>query len=413
MLRLVPPAGTPLKMIQVFRALNSVLRRGRGTEDGLAALGRRLGVQHVFGICSGRAALWLIFESLRRLRPERSVVALPAYTCFSVPAAAVRAGLKIVPVDMDPETLDFDFSELEALPEEQLLCIVTSNLFGLVNDVPRIREIARTKGAFVVDDAAQALGATRNGIFAGTDEDVGLYSLGRGKATGIVQGGVIVTNSEEIAAVIEGEVKKLSSPSSVDEFSLLVQLLSSSILLNPRLYWIPDSLPFLKLGSTEFDPTFSTTALPRLSLALLAQLIEGLNRMNQIRRNNAKVLTEALVGNSYFSSPKPAMNSEPTYIRFPVLAKDGATRLRILSLLRRAGIGASVFYPSAICDIPGIQQQMASGDFHRAHAEDLSQRLLTLPTHPYVRPSDLECIRALLTSVQTEKEMAAVSVPCT
>ena len=57
-----------------------------------------------------------------------------------------------------------------------------------------------------------------------------------------------------------------------------------------------------------------------------------------------------------------------------------------------AGIGASPFYPSAICDLPGIGKHMKSGSAHFSKAEDLSRRLLTVPTHPYVRRRDLETV---------------------
>ena len=142
-------------------------------------------------------------------------MAIPAYTCFSVAAAVVRTGLKIYPVEIDPHTLDFDFSQLDAVPGEKLLCIIPSNLFGLLNDLPRIRQAAQAKDAFVLDDAAQALGATRNGQFAGTEGDVGLYSLGRGKAVTTIEGGLIVTNSEEIARLVEKEAKDLDSQSRI------------------------------------------------------------------------------------------------------------------------------------------------------------------------------------------------------
>jgi dTDP-4-amino-4,6-dideoxygalactose transaminase len=325
-------------------------------------------------------------------------VALPAYTCFSVAASIVHAGLKLYPVDVDPTTLDFDFSKLEALPLDHVLCIITSNLFGLANDVERIQKVALAKGAFVVDDAAQGLGASRNGHFAGTVADVAMYSLGRGKATGIVQGGLIATNSEEISRSIQREVENLPAPSLPDMCWLLVQLLSGGILLHPCLYWIPNSLPFLKLGKTEFDPNFSITTMPELSKYLLLELLDELEQLNHVRRKNAAVLTEALVGNNNFSMPRPAPDSQPTYIRFPVLARTETIRSLTLAILHRAGIGASAFYPSAICDIPGIEQHMTPHDFHRPTAEDLSRRLLTLPTHSYVRPADLDLIATLLTN---------------
>src|SRR5262249_48475493 len=152
------------------------------------------------------AALYLALRSLSRLRPERDIVAIPAYTCFSVPASIVRAGLKIFPVDVDPKTLDFNGASLAAVPRNRLLCLVPCNLFGFPNDWSAVREVADRTGAFVVDDAAQGLGSTRDSQRAGRRGDIGIYSLGRGKSMGSVGGGLLVTDSDEIAATAQKEM---------------------------------------------------------------------------------------------------------------------------------------------------------------------------------------------------------------
>jgi len=402
MLRFVPPAGAPLRMSQILRALQMVFSSDGSIEECLSLFAARLQVRYVFGVSSGRAALWLILKGLRRLRPGRCVVAVPAYTCFSVPASIVRAGLKIHPVEINPETLDFDFSQLDVVPSERLLCILTSNLFGLVNDVPRIQQIAHAKGAFLVDDAAQSLGASRDGYFSGTLGDVGLYSLGRGKVLAAIEGGIIVTNSDEVARAIRAEAKNLPASSFAHTAWLLMQMLIYSALLNPRLYWIPNSLPFLKLGITEFDPAFPTARLATLAQALLPQLMDRLLEINRIRRENAALLARVLAGSPHFTMPRPASDCQPTYIRFPLIAKHQATRHRVLICLRAAGIGATPFYPSAICDIAGIEPYMIPADFHRTQAESLSQRLLTLPTHPFLRQQDLDRIAEILASLSRD-----------
>jgi dTDP-4-amino-4,6-dideoxygalactose transaminase len=393
----VPPAGTPLEITQILRALKMAYSSPGNTKDCLASFAEQLQVAHVFATSSGRVALWLILRSLHRLRPNRCVVAVPAYTCFSVPASIVRAGLKLCPVEIDPETLDFDFSQLEVLREEKLLCILTTNLFGLMNNVSRIQQIARSKGAFLVDDAAQALGSSQNGHFSGTLGDVGLYSLGRGKALAAVEGGLVVTNSHEIALAIQTELETLPAPSLTHAAWLFLRMLANSVFLNPRLYWIPNSLPFLKLGITEFDPSFSANRLSRLSCALLPRLLDKLQQVNQIRRRNAHVITQALEGCSLFTVPRPLVDCQPTYTRFPLIAKDEVTKRRVLARLQEGGIGASPFYPTAICDIPEIGSYMVPGDFHRPRAEALSRRLLTLPTHPFVQQQDLDRMTQILT----------------
>jgi hypothetical protein len=282
MLRFVAPAGAPLKITQILRSLNGVLSRDGSADEGLQTFADRVQARYVFGTSSGRAALSLILKSLHRLRPDRCVVALPAYTCFTVAASIVHSGLKLYPVDIDPETLDFDFSQLEALCPEKLLCIVTSNLFGLVNDVRRIREIAQAKGAFVVDDAAQALGASLDGQLAGMLGDAGFYSLGRGKAVSAVEGGIIVTNVDAIASALEAEAKDLAPVPLLRNSWLVLQMFAYTALLHPRLYWIPNSLPFLRLGLTEFSPAFRMAGLSSFSSSLLPALLENLLEMNRM-----------------------------------------------------------------------------------------------------------------------------------
>jgi dTDP-4-amino-4,6-dideoxygalactose transaminase len=308
--------------------------------------------------------------------------------------------MRIRPVDINPETLDFDFSELERLPADGLLCVMAANLFGLPNDVARIQELAQAKSAFVVDNAAQGLGAVLKGRYVGTTGDAGLYSLGRGKALTTVEGGIVVTNSDEIASALRAVAAELPEPPFFHDANVLLRMLAYAVLLSPRLYWIPDSLPFLKLGVTEFDPGFRVSTLSSLPKALLRQVLGGLDAVNERRRENAQVLTSALRGCGQFLIPIPAPNSQGIYTRFPLLAAHESMRDLAVKNLRAAGIGAGPFYPSAICDINGIGPHLAEGSTHCPKAEDISRRLLTLPTHAYVQEKDLERMIQTLQRIQ-------------
>jgi perosamine synthetase len=399
MMRFLPPAGSPLTMTQILDSVRYATPLDGQASECLRAVAARLKVKHVFGLSSGRAALWLALKALHRLHPDRDVVAVPAYTCFSVPAAIVRAGLRMYPVEIDPHTLDFDSDQLVCLPREKLLCIVPGNLFGFPNDIPAVRRAAQAAGAYVIDDAAQAFGSMRDGKLAGTLGDIGIYSLGRGKSVGTVGGGLLVTDSDEIAATIQSEEKNLPAPGTAAGGKLLLKMFSYSLLLHPRLFWIPNSLPFLKLGTTEFEPSFPAQRMHPFSLALLKRLLDDLDGVNQVRRGNAEVIQRALHGSRNFELPNAGTSSQPTLGRLPLVARDQATRDLAVSRLRGIGIGATAFYPSAICDIPGIEEHMSDRNFHRVRAEELSRRLLTLPVHPFVKPRDLERMAEVLNSL--------------
>jgi dTDP-4-amino-4,6-dideoxygalactose transaminase len=380
----------------MLTTLKNTLVPNGGWQQVLSEFASRFGVRYAFAVSSGRAGLWAVFRVLRRLKPERQVVAVPAYTCFSVPAAVARAGLKLLPVEIDPQTLDFDFAQLESLPADNLLCIVTGNLFGLVNDVPRIRQIAAAKGAFVVDDAAQAMGATFRGCPAGTMGDVGIYSLGRGKALAAVEGGIVVTQSDAIARELRAELASLPPASFTRSATVLAKMVAGSLFLRPSLYWIPNSLPFLKLGVTEYDPNFPVGQLSATSETLFSQLFNQLDYLNDIRRKNAQTLEQALAVHRKFQVLQPLPESKPIYIRFPVIAADAEIQRAALEKLRASGLGASGYYPSAVCDIEAARPHMLHVECHRPAAESVARRMLTLPTHPLVTPFDLQAMVRVL-----------------
>jgi perosamine synthetase len=393
MLRFLPPAGAPLELAEIVRGARAAAFR-----DGnlFGQLAKQVPARSAVGTCSGRAALWLILKSLQRIKPGRNVVAVPAYTCFTVPASVVRAGLKLCPVDINPETLDFSFGQLEKLSAASLLCVVASNLFGLPGDLERVRQIAHSKSAFVVDDAAQALGATCNGKPAGLRGDAGVFSFGRGKALAAIEGGLAVTNSAEIAAALQAEAKRLPRPPFSRSAWLCLQMAAYAALLDPRLYWIPNSVPFLRLGTTEFAPEFPVSRMSDLTAGLLSQTIGKLAQINQRRASTAASLSRGLAGHRQLTLPKPICGSKAIYTRFPIVASDGRTRDRAVARLRAAGIGASPFYPAAICDIDGVAPFAAPGFCHCPSAESLAKRLFTLPTHSYVRPQDISRMLEIL-----------------
>jgi dTDP-4-amino-4,6-dideoxygalactose transaminase len=226
--------------------------------------------------------------------------------------------------------------------------------------------------------------------------NVGFYSFGRGKSLAAMEGALIITNSDDIAAAIREETQMLPSTSMIHSAWLLSQMLIYSVFLRPRLYWLPNKLPFLNLGATEFEPEFPEFRMPALIEKLLIRTHVRLQEFNAIRRRNAAALREGLKGNPFFAVPSPSPDCVPNYIRFPLVARDESTRDRAVQALQAAGIGATPFYPSALCDIEGIERHMATADFHRPCAEALSRRLFTLPTHPFVLEGDLHRMIAIL-----------------
>src|SRR5881398_1079417 len=180
--REVPPtAGLPLRW-------RDFLPARRSFEDALAEL---LNVPAAQVECSGTAALIVALTALRTLSSRRRVI-VPAYTCPLVVLAIAHCGLRPVACDLRANGFDFSPQDLEALCDDDTLAVLPTHLGGRVADVAAAAGIARAAGAWVIEDAAQALGAAS----IGSDGDIVFYSLAAGKGLTLYEGGVLVARRE-------------------------------------------------------------------------------------------------------------------------------------------------------------------------------------------------------------------------
>lgn len=389
--RLIPPAGAPLPG-------NAVLSALRPSTDGrgLAELLRdQLGVRYVFPVSSGRAALTIILKALKQFSGKREVV-IPAYTCFSVPSAVVRAGLSIRLCDVDPKTLDLDQNALARIDLSNVLCIIPSGLYGIPAELVALEKITRASGAYLIDDAAQCLGASLGGKPCGTLGDVGFYSLGRGKNITSISGGIVVTQREDLANLISEEVSKLPPPSVREVSSAVVASIVYAAMLPPSRYWFLDRIPFLGLGLSRFNPNFTMTQLTAYQTRLASQLLPAVDSYNQIRRQNAAKLRAQIEHIEGIEIPRPANEANSVYLRFPILARDRKDRSRLLRRFNGAGIGASTSYPTSISEIPGISRYLIDDQEPCPAAILIATRLIALPTHPFVTSADLDQMAAII-----------------
>jgi perosamine synthetase len=354
----------------------------RALEDDIR---RYFGVAHVFLLSSGSAALAVTLAALKSLS-RRTEVIIPAYTCFSVPAAVLKAGLRPAPCDISASTFDFDHTLLEPMLGADTLCVVAHHLFGLPADIERIRSLCKARGVFVVEDAAQAMGAQSHGHPLGTLGDVGIFSLGRGKNITCGSGGIIVTSSDQIAEAIGREYQQLRAPSFAGDLSEIIRLLLMTILIRPRLYWIPAALPFLGLGRTIFPKRIPLARLSRMKAGLLRDWRQRLTRANQGRAETS----------SYFSRQlgvRAAQDASPPCLRFPIVAASAETRDVIYSRARRRGLGISPAYPTPVDAIPEMRLACSGRQFPVARG--VAAKLLTLPTHHLLSDADKNAIAAL------------------
>ncbi len=383
-------------MTDIVNGLRGLLKPEQCSQDVKQELKDYFNVKHVFLVSSGKAALTMILLALKALSPGRRRVVIPAYTCFSVPSAVVKAGLDVALCDVDPARYDYDYRCMPDAVDTDTLCVISGNLFGIPSDVSKISEICREKGAYVVEDAAQAMGCVYNNErLIGTVADAGFYSLGRGKNITCGAGGIIVTNSDSIAAALDKIYGQIEEPRFLENIAEFVKAAVLALFIRPSLYWLPAGLPFLKLGETVFYRDFPVKRLSGMKAGMLRNWRHRLEEYNRTRTENAGYYCNALetCGVTHAKSQQ-GITAAKASLRFPVLAVDRETRDKIISSQPGRGLGISRMYPAPINMINEIKERFVGMTYPAAAA--MAECLFTVPIHPLLREKDRKKTSALL-----------------
>jgi dTDP-4-amino-4,6-dideoxygalactose transaminase len=153
---------------------------------------------HCVGVASGTAALQLSLMALG-IGVDDEVI-LPANTFFATAEAVVAVGAKPVFVDVDPSTLLMTEIGVASAITRRTAAVIPVHLYGQPVNMDAILNVARAAGIAVIEDAAQAHGATWKGRRAGSLSDVGCFSFYPGKNLGAFgDGGAVVTNDAMLA----------------------------------------------------------------------------------------------------------------------------------------------------------------------------------------------------------------------
>jgi len=390
-MRFVPPAGTPIGIADFVRWFSTALSGSTVLKKFADAVQQKFGIRHCFFLSSGRAALALIAKVLYELRdePDRNEIVVPAYTCYSVPASVIKAGLKVRLCDVDPNTLGLDLDKLRSIDYRKVLAIVSGNLYGIPNQLAEIEKIAKEKGVYFIDDAAQSLGAKWNGQAAGTFGDVGLYSLDKGKNITSLQGGLIVTNDDAIAHALQKTIAQLPPTPTITVVIYLIKTLIYSLLLRPGLYWIPRSIPFLGLGQTAYETDYPVTQFSPTLAALGFTLFNKLDAINGTRTHNGNAIRKRIQSAKTVRTIALPAEATPVYLRFPILVQDAVKRSKLIEALEQAGIGATISYPQCLKNLPDIQFELVNAAEPMPGGREVAACIVTLPTHAYVLQKDI------------------------
>jgi dTDP-4-amino-4,6-dideoxygalactose transaminase len=337
-------------------AIQSVLDRtafilGREVDEFDSAFAGYVGVAHAVGVCSGTDAIEMALVACGIGLGDEVVTTANTYiaTCEAIS----RAGASIRWVDADARTYNMDPAQLERAITPKTRAIMPVHLYGQPADMTPIMDVARAHGLKVIEDCAQAHGATYHGRQVGTFGEAACYSFYPGKNLGAYgDAGAVVTNDEKVADM----VRLLRNHGQREKYIHLIE------------------------GQCH--------RLDNIQAAVLNVKLPHLDRWNADRRRVASWYGELLLNQSRIVAPCVPPGIEPVFHLYVVQVPN---RDAVQAALRRAGVEAGIHYPIPLHEQPAYAHfGHRPEDFPVAHR--LGPAILSLPMFPEMTRSQVEYV---------------------
>jgi dTDP-4-amino-4,6-dideoxygalactose transaminase len=319
--------------------------------------------QYAVGVSSGTAALFLANMALGI--GQNDEVILPAFTYIATALAVSYTGAKPVFVDIEEDTYNIDVKKIESAITKNTKAIIPVHLYGQPANMSEVLRIAKKHNLKVIEDSAQAHGATLK-MFDGKSHvtggigDIGAFSFYPSKNLGALgDGGMLITDNEEA-------YKKI----------LMLR-------------------DYGRVSKYEHSMIGYNSRLDTLQAAILRIKLKKLNSWNEMRRKAADMYNKLLKGTDGIITPFACESVKHIYHVYAIRSQK---RDEIFNHLKNNGVGVIIHYPIPL----HLQKAYADlgykkGDF--PVSERVAQEIISLPMYPYMKEKDIKFVVKLIKEV--------------
>ncbi|HVP11180.1 MAG TPA: DegT/DnrJ/EryC1/StrS family aminotransferase [Phycisphaerae bacterium] len=330
------------------------------------AMAEYVGVKHAVAVSSGTCGLHLLMRAIGVGRGDE-VISTP-FSFIASTNCIMYEGAKPVLVDIDPRTWNIDVSRIEAGVTSRTTAIIPVDAFGQVPDMDTIKAIAARHHLRVIEDSCEALGSKYKGRMAGSLADAGAFGFYPNKQITTGEGGMIVTNDDEIARLC-ASMRNQGRDTGMG--------------------WLSHE----RLGYNY-----------RLTDMACAMGIVQLRRINEIIGKRARVVSwyrQRLSDEKRISMQQLGSDCEMSWFVFVVKLADSYSeqnRADIIERLRAKGIGCSNYFaPIHLQNFCRREFGYKNGDF--PVCERVAARTIALPFHNALTESEVDEVCAALKSL--------------
>jgi len=326
---------------------------GKRVQDFESQVKRYLGVKHVLAVNSGTAALHAAL--LAAGIEQGDEVLLPSFTFVATANAVVAAGATPVFVDVKRDDYTIDVSDVKSKVTKKSRVVIPVHLYGHPADMDELGELAEKHSLKIIEDACQSLGSTFKKKQTGTFGAMGCFSMYASKVLTAGEGGAVATDSDEMA----DKIKMIRNHGMVEGYDTRI------LGLNLRL--------------------------PELSAAVAKVQMQKLDKMLELRRRNAELLSKIMMPTAEkrgIKIPQETADKKFNWYLYTVAFENN--RDSIKDVLAKQKIGAAVYYSPPVHKTPFYEQLAPNTKL--AATEWAAGHVLSLPIHPHVTEEDIERI---------------------
>ena len=310
-----------------------------------------VGAEYGIAVNSGTAALHTALLACG-IGPEDEVITSP-FTFIASGNSILYTGAKPVFADIDLKTYTLNPDAIEGLITENTKAILPVQLYGQSANMDRINEIAEKHGLIVIEDAAQAHGATCNGQKVGSIGDMSCFSFYPTKNMTTSEGGIITTDDEDLA-----------------ENAKVFRAHGASV----------------RYHHDEIGYNFRMTD---IAAAIGLAQLDKIDGFNNKRIANANYLNEGLKDVDGVITPYCAYGSKHVYHQYTIRVEKG-DRDDWVDIINDCGVGTGIHYPIPLYNQPIYRSLGIEGNC--PNAELAADNVISLPVHPSLTKDDLDLV---------------------